>query len=189
MQRTIDVNLSYEKLPLVNLKAPRVESRRSKSSMTPSEESIKQDNADAERIMSLVEMDECVGLDNKIEANEKYLVEITPGETQKQSSKSAGMRGLRKPHYTRLFVLDRKTFFHAACCLPLRVVAANLDGNTVSGKVLYCTHSEKEGGKLVYEFQGEGSELIIDVKRGDSIRAQRLIFKGLNKSQHQDACS
>jgi hypothetical protein len=59
----------------------------------------------------------------------------------------------------------------------LRVIAANLDGDTVSGRVLYSTHSDKEGGKLVYEFQGEGSELIIDVKRGDSTKAQRLIFK------------
>ncbi|MBT6563114.1 MAG: hypothetical protein HON76_11380 [Candidatus Scalindua sp.] len=61
--------------------------------------------------------------------------------------------------------------------MPLRVIAANLDGDTVSGKILYCTHSDKEGGKLVYEFQREDSELIIPVKRGDSTRAQRLIFK------------
>jgi hypothetical protein len=66
--------------------------------------------------------------------------------------------------------------FQAACCLPLRVIAANLDGDTVSGRVLYSAHSNEEGGKLVYEFQGEGSELIIDIKRGDSSKAQRLIF-------------
>jgi len=85
--------------------------------------------------------------------------------------------GLRKPHYTRLFASDNKMVFQAACCLPLRVIAASLDGDTVSGRVLYYTYSESEGGKLVYEFQGEGSKLIIDVRRGDSTRAQRLIFK------------
>ncbi|MCP4254933.1 MAG: hypothetical protein GY775_16315, partial [Candidatus Scalindua sp.] len=58
-----------------------------------------------------------------------------------------------------------------------KVIAANLDGDTVSGKVLYSTHSDNEGGKLVYEFQGKGSELIMDVRRGDSTRAQRLRFK------------
>ena len=60
--------------------------------------------------------------------------------------------------------------FQAACCLPLRVIAASLDCNTVSGRVLYNTHSENEGGKLVYEIQGKGSELIIDVRRGDSTK-------------------
>ncbi len=177
MQRTVDINSSYENLPLVNPEAPKVESRRSKAGKTPSEESIKQDSEDAEMIMSLVKIDGCVSPDDKIEADEKYLVETAPGEAQNQSSKNAGMGGPRKPHYTRLFALNNKMVFQAACCLPLRVIAANLNGDIVSGKVLYCTHSEKDGGKLVYEFQGEGSELIIDVKRGDSTRAQRLIFR------------
>ncbi len=177
MQRIVDMNSSYEKLPLVNLKAPKVESRRSGAGKTPSEEAIKQDNEDAERIMSLAEMDECLSQDNKIEASEKYLIETMPDEAKNQSAKSAGMGGPRKPHYTRLFALDNKMIFQAACCLPLRVIAANLDGGAVSGSVLYCTHSETEGGKLVYEFQGKGSELIIDVKRGDSTRAQRITFR------------
>ena len=89
-----------------------------------------------------------------------------------------GMKvNMRKPHYTFLFASDNKMVFQAACCLPLKVIAASLDGDTVSGRVLYNTHSEKEGGKLVYEFQGEGSELIIDVRRGESTKSQRLIFK------------
>lgn len=165
----------YVKLPLVNPEAQKVGSRR--VSKTPSEESVKQDNEDARKIMSVVEMDMHVGPDNVIEASEKYLVETIPGETQNKSSKNAGMGGLRKPHYTRLFALDNKMVFHAACCLPLRIIAANLDGNSVSGRVVYCTHSETDGGKLVYEFQGVGSELILDVKRGDSTRAQRIVFR------------
>ncbi len=175
MQRIIVMNTSCEKLPLVNLKAPKVESRRSKSGIVPSVESINQDEEDAERVMGLVDTDACVRPDDKIEVEEKYLIDTMPGKSSKAAS--VGRGGLRKPHYTRLFALDSKMVFQAACCLPLRVIAANLDGETVSGKVLYCTHSEKEGGKLVYEFQGKGSELIIDVKRGDSTRAQRLIFK------------
>ena len=152
------MNTPYEKLPLVNLEAPKVESHRSRAGKTPSEQSIKQDNKDAERIMSLVEMDGGVSTDSKIEANQKYMTETMPGETSK--SVSLGPGGMRKPHYTRLFALDNKMVFQAACCLPLRVIAANLDGDTVSGRVLYRAHSDEEGGKLVYEFQGTGSELI-----------------------------
>jgi len=169
------MNTPYKKLPLVNLEAPKVESHRSRAGKTPSEESIKLDKEDAKRIMSRIEMDGCVSPDNKIEANEKYMTETMPGTTSKAVSLGPG--GMRKPHYTHIFALDNKMLFQAACCLPLRVIAANLDGDTVSGRVLYSTHSDKEGGKLVYEFQGEGSELIIDVKRGDSTRAQRLFFK------------
>jgi len=175
MQRIIDINTPFEKLPLVNLKAPKVESRRSKAGMNPSEESIKQDNGDAGKIMNHIDLGEPVRAEDRIEANEKYLIDTIPGKSSKAASMGQG--GLRKPHYTRLFALDNKMVFQAACCMPLRVIAANLDGDTVSGRVLYCAHSDKDGGKLVYEFQGEGSELIIDIKRGDSTRAQRLIFK------------
>jgi len=175
MQRIIDVNTSYEKLPLVNLKAPKVESRRSKAGMNPSEESIKQDNEDAEKMMNHIDLEEPVRSEDRIEANEKYLIDTMPEKSSRAASMGQG--GARKPHYTRLFTLDSKMIFQVACCMPLRVIAANLDGDTVSGRVLYSTHSDKEGGKLVYEFQGEGSELIIDVKRGDSTRAQRLFFK------------
>ena len=168
------MNIPYEKLPLVNLNALKVESHRSRAGKTPSEESVKQDNKDAEKVMSLVEMDGRVSPDDMVEPDEKYMTETMPGKTSKSVSLGAG--GMRKPHYTRLCALDNKMVFQAACCLPLRVIAANLDGDTVSGRVLYSAHSDEEGGKLVYEFQGEGSELIIDVKRGDSSKAQRLIF-------------
>ena len=168
------MNIPYEKLPLVNLNALKVESHRSRAGKTPSGESVKQDNKDAEKVMSLVEMDGRVSPDDMVEPDEKYMTETMPGKTSK--SVSLGVGGMRKPHYTRLLALDNKMVFQAACCLPLRVIAANLDGDTVSGRVLYSAHSDEEGGKLVYEFQGEGSELIIDIKRGDSSKAQRLIF-------------
>jgi hypothetical protein len=175
MQKTVDINISYEKLPLVDLDAPKVESRRSKTGKIPSAESIKQDHEDAEKVLAHIDFGKQVKSEDKINANEKYLIDTMPGKSSKPAS--MGMGGLRKPHYTHLYALDNKMVFQAACCMPLRVIAANLDGDTVSGKVLYSTHSDDEGGKLVYEFKGEGSELIIDVRRGDSTRAQRLIFK------------
>jgi hypothetical protein len=175
MQRTVDINSSYENLPLVNPEAPKVESRRNKAGKTPSEESIKQDLEDAEKIIKNIALGKSMKTEDKIDAKEKYLIDTMPGKASKPASMGKG--GLRKPHYTRLFSLENKLVFQAACCMPLRVIAANLDGATVSGKVLYSTHSDNEGGKLIYEFQGVGSELIIDVRRGDSTRAQRIIFK------------
>jgi hypothetical protein len=166
---------------LVNLNAPKVESRRKRTAKTTTEESIKQDQEDAIKVMSLVALDDEVCLDDKIEPEEKYLIETMPDKAKTDSSKKADVgtspRGSRRPHYTRLFASDNRMVFQAACCLPLTVIAASLDRDAVTGKVLYDSHSGNEGGKLVYEFQGKGSELIIDVKRGDSTRAQRLIFK------------
>ena len=174
------MNTSCEKLPLVDLNAPKAESHRSRAGKAPTEESVEQDQKDAEGIMSLTGLDKSVSLDNKIEAGEKYMIETRPNESKSHKSKTpgTGMKvNMRKPHYTFLFASNNRMVFQAACCLPLKVIAASLDGDIVSGKVLYDSHSENEGGKLVYEFQGEGSELIIDVIRGESTKAQRLIFK------------
>ncbi len=174
------MNTSCEKLPLVDLNAPKAESHRSRAGKAPTEESVEQDQKDAEGIMSLTGLDKSVSLDNKIEAGEKYMIRTMPNKSKSHTSKSPGIGmkvNMRKPHYTFLFASNNRMVFQAACCLPLKVIAASLDGDIVSGKVLYDSHSENEGGKLVYEFQGEGSELIIDVKRGDSVKAQRLIFK------------
>ena len=175
------MNKRSEELPLINLNAPKVESRMKRAGKTPTEESIKQDQEDATKIMSLAGLDGEVSLDDKIEPEEKYLIETMPDKAKTDSSKKSGVGigpgGSRRPHYTRLFASDNRMVFQAACCLPLTVIAASLDREAVTGKVLYDSHSGNEGGKLVYEFQGEGSELIIDVKRGDSTRAQRLFFK------------
>ncbi len=174
------MDTSYEKLPLVDLNASKAASHRNRAGKVPTDESVEQDQKDAEGIMSLTGLDRNVSLDDKIEAREKYMIETMPNESKFHTSKSPGMGmkvNMRKSHYTFLFASDNKMVFQAACCLPLKVIAASLDGDSVSGRVLYCTHTEDEGGKLVYEFQGEGSELIIDVRRGESTKAQRLIFK------------
>ena len=86
-------------------------------------------------------------------------------------------KGSRRPHYSHLLVLDDTLIFQGSCCLPLKVIAASLDGNPVSGRVLFASHSEEGGGKLVYEFQDKGTEMIIDLQRGESSRAQRHIFQ------------
>ncbi len=169
---------------MVDLNASKAESHRSRAGKVPTEESVEQDQKDAEGIMSLTGLDKSVSLDNKIEAGEKYMIETMPNKSKSHTSKTPGMGmkvNMRKPHYTFLFAPENKMVFQAACCLPLKVIAASLDGDSVSGRVLYCTHSENEGGKLVHEFQGEGSELIIDVRRGESTKAQRLIFKILDQ--------
>ncbi len=174
------MNTSCEKLPLVDLNASKAESHSSRAGKAPTAESVEQDRNDAEGIMSLTGLDKSVSLDNKVEAGEKYMIETKPNESKSHTSKTPGMGmkvNMRKPHYTFLFASNNRMVFQAACCLPLKVIAASLDGDIVSGKVLYDSHSENEGGKLVYEFQGEGSELIIDVIRGESTKAQRLIFK------------
>ncbi len=169
------MHITYEELPLVDENAPKVESRRSKVAKAPTEEAIKQDREDAEKVLNNVDLGEPVKSEDKFEADEKYLIDTNPEVPYKAGSMGQG--GIRKPHYTRLFVLGDKMVFQAACCFPLRVIAASLDCNLVSGRVLYNTHSENEGGKILYEIQGKGSELIIDVRRGESTRAQRLFFR------------
>lgn len=175
------MNKFYEELPLINLNATRVESRRKIAGKARTVESIKQDQEDAAKILSLAGLNGEVSLDVIVEPEEKYLIESMPDQANTYSSKKAGVDvssgGSRKPHYTHLLALDNRMVFQAACCLPLKVIAASRDNEPVSGKVLYSAHSKNGGGKLVYEFQGKCSELIIDVKRGNSTRAQRLIFK------------
>lgn len=176
------MNESYQVLPLVDLNAPK-SLKQSKIRTNTSKEAITQNLNDAETVLKLAGLD--VNSATKIvDVGEKYMIETQTDNTTNNSSKSIntaigiGKEGLRKPHYTRLLVFDKKMVFQAACCLPLKVIAASLDGNTVSGKALFNNHSEKDGGKLAYELLGTGPELIIDVKRGERPRVQRLIFRG-----------
>ena len=177
------LNIPYEKLPLVDLTAPKVPSRRNRAENSATQESISQDAEDAKTILRYAGLEENLTPKSIIEANEKYMIETQPANPATSSSASSNIemrqKGIRKPHYTRLLVFEQKLIFQAACCLPLKVIAASLDGETVSGKILFNSHSEECGGKLVYEFQGKGTEMIVDIKRGESTRAQRLIFRGI----------
>ncbi|MBI2472226.1 MAG: hypothetical protein HYV59_13475 [Planctomycetes bacterium] len=176
-------NIPYEQLPLIDLSAPKVLSRRNRAENIPSESSILQDSEDAKTILAFAGFDGNSSPKSIMEATEKYMIETQPLNAPTRSSESPNIemrqRGIRKPHYTRLLVFSQKLVFQAACCLPLKVIAASLDGNAVSGMVLFNSHSEESGGKLVYEFDGKGTEMIIDLKRGESTRAQRLIFQGI----------
>jgi hypothetical protein len=173
------MNKSYEKLPLVDLAALKALSRHSRTMGNTSKEAISQNLEDAETVLKHAGLN--INLASEIiEASEKYMIETQPNNPVTHSSKNTtiGMkqRDIRRPHYICLLTYDNELVFQAACCLPLRVVAASLDGDTIAGRVLYNTRSKKGGGKLVYEFQGKGKEIIIDLRRGESTRVQRLIF-------------
>jgi hypothetical protein len=175
------INVSYEKVPLVNLAAPKILSQRNRRGNTISTDSIAQDTKDAEMILKFVGLELNPSLKEIINAEEKYMVETQPDNEAVHSTQTQDLsmrqRGVRRPHYTRLLVFDNAFVFQAACCLPLKIVAASLDGNPVYGRIVYNNYSEEGGGKLVYEFQGSGAEMIIDLMRGESTRAQRHIFR------------
>ena len=175
-------HIDYEKLPLVDLHAPKALSLRNRTRTIASNDSIVQDLEDAKAILELTGLCVNLSLENIIHAGEKYMVETQPYNYNKtapslqNSDVSMRQKGSRRPHYSHLLVLDDTLIFQGSCCLPLKVIAASLDGNPVSGRVLFASHSEEGGGKLVYEFQDKGTEMIIDLQRGESSRAQRHIF-------------
>lgn len=177
-------NTFFEKVPLTNLAAPKVLSRRNRTENTPSADSIARTTKDADMILGFAGLDRNPHRDI-MSAEEKYMIETQPNTGEAQSARirdmSTRQKGVQRPHYTRLFVYDNTLVFQTACCLPLKIVAASLDGNPVCGRILYNTYSEEGGGKLVYEFQGKGTEMIIDLIRGESTRAQRHIFRGMRQ--------
>ena len=183
MMEQNSMNIPYEKLPPVVLTAPKVLSRRNRAENITSKENILRDTEDARMILTFAGLDGSFTPKRIIEADEKYMIGTQPANTATSPSESLNidmrLKSVRYSHYTRLLVFDSGLVFQAACCLPLKVIAASLDGETVSGKILFNSHSEECGGKLVYEFQGKGTELIMDIKRGESTRAQRLIFRGI----------
>ncbi len=171
----------YEILPEIDREVIKVESRRQRATPGSTEESRDQDRNDAEAALLSAGVDLCS--EKVVEPTEKYLVEKVTAGAGDSVSKSATpvtmQKGVRKPHYTRLLIFEDRLVLQVACCLPLKVVAATMDGNPVSGRTLYNNHTEEGGGKLVYELQKKGTEMILDLRRGESVRAQRLIFKGI----------
>lgn len=183
MMTQSSMNILYEKLPLVDLTAPKVLSRRNRAENITSKENILRDTEDARMILTFAGLDGSFTPKRMIEADEKYMIGTRLANTVTTPSESLSIdmrqKSDRKPHYTRLLVFGQKLVFQAACCLPLKVIAASLDGGPISGKILFNSHSEECGGKLVYAFMGKGEELILDIKRGESTRAQRLVFRGI----------
>lgn len=171
------MNATYEKLPLIDLTAPRAVSHRNRISEISTESGV----PDTEDAVAILKQAGFSGhIENILDPWEKYLIETQPTDKKslpiKTTNSGMKQKDMRRPHYTRLLVSGKKLIFQAACCLPLKVVAASFDGNPASGRVLFSSHSEGHGGKLVYGFQGTGTEIIIDLKRGESTKAQRLIF-------------
>ncbi len=179
----------YEKLPLVDLTAPKAISHRSRAADVPSKEGIVQDAEDAELVLKLAGLNLDIPVKNIVSVSEKYMVEARPANKESYSSDPAnvrmGQKGIRRPHYTRLLVGEKNLVFQAACCLSLRIIAASLDGVPVSGRILFNSYSDEGGGKLVYEFPGSGKEMILDIKRGAGTRAQRLIFRGMGDGENK----
>jgi len=177
------MNDLYDNIPLIDFTAPKALSH-NKTKRNITKEIIAQNLEDAERILALAGFDINMRSYNVIETSDKYMVETPPDSAvtnlTRKSTANTIKRGLQKPHYMRLLIFQDKLVFQAACCLPLRIFAASLDGNVVSGRVLFSNHSEEDGGKLAYEFTGtstgRGTEMIIDLKRGESSKAQRLFF-------------
>ncbi|MCF6156641.1 MAG: hypothetical protein E3K36_15715 [Candidatus Brocadia sp.] len=170
---------------MVNRAAPKALSRRNRAENTTTADSIAQDAKDAETILKLAGLNVNQSLKVLMNTDEKYMIETQPDNEAVHSTHtqdiSKRQRGIRRPHYTRLFAFDNTLVFQVACCLPLKIIAASLDGNPVCGRILYNSYSEEGGGKLVYEFQGRGVEMIIDLMRGESTRAQRHIFRGIGQ--------
>jgi hypothetical protein len=175
------MNTPYEILPTIDCDVIKVESPKRREMTGTSEENREQDRLDAEAILLSANVNSCSR--KVVEPTEKYLVEKIKKSTPVGLSKSTNLgmmqKGVRKPHYTRLLVFDNRLVLQVACCSPLKVVAATTDGNPVIGRTLFSNHSVDGGGKLVFELERKGTEIILDLKRGESVRAQRLVFQGI----------
>lgn len=100
-----------------------------------------------------------------------------PSDTPASSkTRPTGARG-GKPHYTRLLVYEDKLVLAVGCCKSLSIIAAYIDGQRIEGSPMVSCHSDESGGKLLYMFKTKGRRLIIDVKRGNGDRFQRLAFE------------
>lgn len=179
------MDLPYERLPLIDFNAPRALLNSSRMKRNPTDLSILQDVKDAEAVLTDAALNISLTSKNVVQSAEKYMVDTQPDKSNSDAASkrdaSLRKRGGRKPHYSRILVFGNKLIFQAACCLPLKIIAATLDGEAVCGRALLDRHTEEAGGKLVYEFQRRGTEMALDLKRGASTRAQRIIFKDIGK--------
>lgn len=173
----------YEILPFVDLHAPKAFSSRNRTRTGASPDNAMQDFEDTKTTLRLAGLWINLSLESIIVAHEKYMVELHPVNTSILTSQNTDIsmrqKGARKPHFSHLLIFDNTLVFQAACCLPLKIVAASLNGHSVSGRVLFASHSEESGGRLVYQFRDKGTEMILDLQRGESPRAQRYIFRGI----------
>lgn len=177
------MNLSYKELPLIDFSAQKVTSTRERKNTDKTPHDYALDRVDAMSVLHCANLLNDQYLKNAIQASEKHMIKTQPQHNNiPQNTIPINANNNRPtdrkiPHYTHLIELKGHLIFQAACCLPLKIFAASLDGKTVSGKTLFNSHSDSGGGKLVYEFLGTGKELIVDLKRGESTNAQRLIFQ------------
>ena len=172
----------YQVLPVSAPHVLRIESHKKSRAAAPSAEAVNLDREDAERILRLAGLDYRLFPKVRLEAQDKFLIETAPNQSPSTSGRKdvtpANKKRARKPHYAHLLQMSNRLFFQAACCKPLKIIAASLDGNPVSARILYRWHSKDGGGKLVIEIEiaDSGHEVILDMQRAESARVQRYIF-------------
>lgn len=109
-----------------------------------------------------------------LEPAEKVMMGEAPSGGPRSRPEGAGSG---KPHYTRLMVYDDRTVLAVGCCKPLTVLQTCIDDRAVDGDIILSSHSEERGGKLLYELKPNGNRLVVDLRRGESARFQRLAFE------------
>lgn len=127
--------------------------------------------------------DEDIDLQRREAGIGEPLAMLEPAEKTMMGEAPPGASGSRpqgagsgKPHYTRLLLYEDMAVFAAGCCKPLTVLRAEMDGLPIEAEIILSRHSEESGGKLLYGINAKGNRLVIDLRRGDSARFQRLAF-------------
>jgi len=173
---------SFQALPVCTTNVIKIESHRKSRAAAPSAEAVNLDREDAERTLRLAGLDYHLSPKARLEAQDKFLIETAPNQSPSISGRKgitpANKKRARKPHYAHLLQMNNRLFFQAACCKPLKIIAASLDGNAMSARTLHREHSKDGGGKLVVEIDIADSdhEVILDMQRAESSRVQRYIF-------------
>ncbi len=175
--------LSYQQLPVPDFNAVKVESSRkpvSAGSIDGAAIKLK----DAIFILNIIGIDAACLEQLKVEAHDKFLINISNNISAPSVVKpkhNANKTRTKKPHYAHMFRYGDKLFFQAACCKPLKLIAASSGELAVRIKTLYDKHDDNNGGKLVVEMLElqSGLDVVIDMQRADSSRVQRYIFKNI----------
>lgn len=172
----------YQVLPICAPNVIKIKSHRKSRATAPSAEAVNLNREDAERTLRLAGLDYHLFPKVRFEAQNKFLIETAPNQSPSTSGRKgvtpANKKRVRKPHYAYLLQMNNRLLFQAACCKPLKIIAASLDGNAMSARTLYREHSKDGGGKLVVEIEiaDSGHEVILDMQRAESSRVQRYIF-------------
>ena len=96
MMTQSSLNITYEKLPLVDLTAPKVVSRRNRAENSATQEGISQDAEDAKIILRYAGLEGNLIPKSIMEAGEKYMIETRPANPATSSSASSNIEMRQK---------------------------------------------------------------------------------------------